>query len=162
MPPTKSVVLVSKFSVDLWKRFGEAVVPSDSKKGNNSLIIRCGPQTVTRAFLCCCDWDEAVQAARTGSVCVKPEGQGLPGTGLTLGSQESSTTPTQKPCHGAGGCCYGMPFLSIQAGQGEVGMVTAQQSGNGKMKSQVSSQSRRAKQQFVSSREWVRTLHSVS
>lgn len=43
--------MVSKFSVDSWKRFGRAVVPSDTKKfnkGNNSLIIRCGPQTVTR------------------------------------------------------------------------------------------------------------------
>lgn len=77
MCPTKRGAMASKLSVDLWKRIGEAVARSGTKKfskGNNSLITRCGPQTVTREFLCCWDWDEAVQAARTGGVCETREG----------------------------------------------------------------------------------------
>lgn len=134
--------MVSKFSVDLWKRFGEAVIPSDAKKfhkSNNSLIIRCDPQTALGVLLCCCDWGGAVQAARTGCVC-ETRGQGISRNRAALqvlGIQE-------------------------QAGQAEKGTVRTQQSGNGKVTSQVSSQSRRAKQQFMSSREWDRILHRIS
>lgn len=84
------------------EEIGEAAVPSDTKKfdkGNNSLITRCGPQTGTKAFLCCCDWDKAVQAARTGGV------HGSRGVGIdrssaalqALGSQEPATTAPQRP-----------------------------------------------------------------
>lgn len=73
-------------------------------------------------------------------VCVKPEGRGSAGTGLLCRYWGSRS----------------------QAGQAEKGTVRTQQSGNGKVTSQVSSQSRRAKQQFMSSREWDRILHSIS
>lgn len=110
MHPTKSGAMVSKFSVDLQKRFGEAVAPSDTKKFNkfnSSLITRCGPQTVTREFLCCCDWDGAVQAARTGGVCETREGAigRNRNTGEPVASNNTNTeTMSVTPVAAAMGC----------------------------------------------------------